>query len=126
MLDLLKRYAELAPEEIRLAPRGTSTIILCSPATNPIVINVAVDGPQESMVDIAVLGIVLKSFADRQKANGSRHEANLAIYSSGKNFEMSIGCDGYFDLICVAEADSPGLAALIAYVEYLESPAGRC
>jgi hypothetical protein len=123
-VELLDKLIELAPEELSKYGDGRSYFFY---GYHGLSVNEPdYQHPDPPNVDAIILGGVLAKFADRQKANGSRHDANLAISATGRSFEMSIGWESSFDLICVAEADSPGLAALMAYVEYLESPAGRC
>jgi hypothetical protein len=119
VIELIQRWAELAPDEIQLVPRGTKLVLIDSPAIAPVVVNVSLDGsPQESMVDIAVLGIVLKSFADRQKGKGPLDSDDIDIRLREGDYYCEIFSAE--DELSSAVRSSPGLAALTAYVEYLE------
>ena len=124
MIELLQRYAALAPEEIRLVPRGTHVMILWSPAIDPVVVNVAVGNPQESMVDIAVLGIVQWGLSRREDLSFTakfHHHMMNRSEEWAKPFDFWITSDTDALVNFGNSGDLLGEVALTAYVAYLES-----
>ena len=125
MLELLQRYAELAPEEIRLVPRSDQLMMIDSPAIAPILITIdPSDAQQESMVDIAVLGIVQWGLARREDLSFTakfHHHMMNRSEEWAKPFDFWITSDTDALVKFGNSGDRLGEVALTAYVAYLEA-----
>ena len=116
MLELLKRYAELAPEEITVGRRGTTMCLVSSPLISPYVLELAIDENSSHNAhpyfDFIVQGMVQRAVVSR--GYDFSVATNLeAVDRFAFGIEGGNGVD-WFD------SNRPGLASLKAYIKLLE------